>query len=120
MKFSAQKVLKQEAFGLQIEEYCEGNENPFPIDCAVVSFRDNEYPCKINHGFFETFFVLEGSCEILFEDGAIVSLHKHDFYIIEPEKKHITRAKFADLMISCTPPFEIKNVEFTELFKKNT
>ncbi len=120
MKFSAQEVLKLEAFGLQVEEYCEGKENSFPIDCAVVHFRNNEYPCKINHGFFEAFFVLEGEREILFEDETAVSLQKHDFYVIEPEKKHVTRAKFADLVVCCTPPFEIRNVEFCEFFKENT
>ena len=61
MKFSAQEVLKLEAFGIQIEEYCEGKENPFPIDCAVVHFRNNEYPCKINHGFFEAFLCSKAS-----------------------------------------------------------
>ena len=120
MKFSAQETLKLEAFGIQIEEYCKEKENPFPIDCAVIHFRDNEYPCKINHGFLETFFVLEGECEILFEDGSVVQLHKRDFYIIEPEKKHITRAKFADLVVCCTPPFEIRNVEFCEFLKENS
>ena len=99
MKFSTQEVLKLETFGLQVEEYCEGKENPFPIDCAVVHFWNNEYSCKINHGFFEAFFVLEGECEILFEDETAVPLQKHDFYVIEPEKKHVTKEKFADLVV---------------------
>ena len=113
MKFGAQEVLELEAFGIKIKEYCMGKNNPFPIDCAIVHFRDNAYPCKINHGFFEAFFVLEGECEVVFEDET-VHLCKHDFHIIAPEKKHITRAKFADLLVCCTPPFETKNMEFCE------
>lgn len=118
MKFSAQDVVKLEAFNIKITEYCMGKDNPFPIDCAIVHFRNNAYPCKINHGFFEAFFVLEGECEILFEDKT-VQLYKHDFHIIEQEKKHITKAKFADLLVCCTPPFKTKNMEFCEFYKEN-
>lgn len=42
------------------------------------------------------------------------------FTVIEPEKKHVTKEKFADLVVFCTPPFEIRNVEFCEFFKENT
>ena len=110
MKFPKTDVLVKEAFGMKIIEYCEG-KNPFPIDCAVVHFRNNQYPWKINHGFYETFFVLEGECTIEFEDET-VQLSKHDFFVIEPERKHTSRAEFADVMVACTPPFDIKNVEF--------
>ena len=49
-----------------------GKNNPFPIDCAIVHFRNNTYPCKINRGFFEAFFVLEGECEIIFENDTFI------------------------------------------------
>ena len=112
MKFALKDAEEKEAFGMKIDEYCEG-KNPFPIDCAVVHFRNNQYPWKINHGFLETFFVLEGECTIEFEDE-VVTLSKYDFFVIEPDRKHTSRAKNADVMISCTPPFDIKNVEFCE------
>ena len=112
MKFAKENAEIKEAFGMEIVEYCE-DKNPFPIDCAVVHFRNNQYPWKINHGFYETFFVLEGECIIEFENETF-TLSKHDFFVIEPEKKHTSRAKSADVMISCTPPFNIKNIEFCE------
>ena len=112
MKFARKNINVKEAFGMKIDEYCEG-KNPFPIDCAVVHFRDSRYPWKINHDFYETFFVLDGECTIEFEDE-IITLEKHDFFVIEPERKHTRHATFADVMISCTPPFDIKNVEFCE------
>lgn len=112
MKFGFNDSIEKEVFGIKILEYC-GSENSFPIDCAIVRFRNNEYPCKINHDFYETFFVLEGECSIIFED-ATVCLSKYDFFIIPPEKKHISKAKFADVMVSCTPPFDAGNVEFCE------
>ena len=110
MKFSQKDIVTKEAFGMKIDEYGEG-KNPFPIDCAVVHFRNSRYPWKINHGFYEAFFVLEGTCTIEFENET-VTLKKHDFFVIEPERKHTSYAEFADVVINCTPPFDIKNVEF--------
>ncbi len=112
MKFAKADVEIQECFGMKIDEYCVG-KNPFPLDCVVVHFRNNQYPWKINHGFYEAFFVLEGECTIEFENDT-VTLMKHDFFVIEPELKHTSRAKFADVMITRTPAFDIKNVEFCE------
>lgn len=112
MKFSQKNAKIKEVYGMKIAEYCAG-ENPFPIDCAVAHFRNNRYPWKINHGFYETFFVLEGECTIEFKDET-VKLSKHDFFVIEPERKHTSKAAFADVMIACSPPFDIKNVEFLE------
>ena len=117
MKFAQKDILVKEAFGMKIDEYCEGR-NPFPIDCAVAHFRNSQYPWKINHGFYETFFVLEGECCIEFEDKT-VTLSKHDFFVIEPEKKHTSRAEFADVVIHCTPSFDIKNVEFCDNSENN-
>lgn len=110
MKFSKKDSLVKEAFGMKIVEYCEG-EHRFPIDCAIVHFRNSQYPWKINHGFYETFFVLEGECTIDFENET-VHLSKHDFFVIEPERRHSTKAISADVLINCNPPFDIKNVEF--------
>lgn len=112
MKFSKENTETKEAFGMKIVEYC-GEKNPFPLDCAVVHFRNDQYPWKINHGFYETFFVLEGECTIEFENET-VKLSKHDFFVMEPEQKHTSRAKFANVIVMCTPPFDIKNVEFCE------
>ena len=114
MKFAAQEVLELEAFGIKIEEYCMGKDNPFPIDCAIVYFRNNVYPCKINYGFYEAFFVLEGECEIVFENET-VQLSKHDFHVIAPGKKHITKAKYADILVCCTPPFDRKKLEYCNM-----
>ena len=85
MKFSSQNCIKKECFGMKIFEYC-CVDNRLPLDCAVVKFRNNKYPWKINHGFHEAFFILEGECFIEFENET-VQLSKHDFFIIEPEKK---------------------------------
>lgn len=112
MMFSQKGVKTKEVFGMKIDEYCEGG-NTSSIDCAVAHFRNSRYPWKINHGFYETFFVLEGTCTIEFENET-VTLAKHDFFVIEPERKHTSRAEFADVVINCTPPFDIKNVEFCE------
>ena len=112
MKFARNEAETKEAFGMKIVEYCE-EKNPFPIDCAVVHFRKSQYPWKINHGFYETFFILDGECTIEFENET-VQLSKHDFFVIEPERKHTSRAEFADILVTCTPPFDTKNVEFCE------
>ena len=114
MKFSSENAIEKEVFGIKITEYCNP-DNPFPIDCAVVHFRNNEYPCKINHNFYESFFVLEGQCSITFEDKKVIKLSKYDFFIIEPGKKHISKAEFADVMVCCNPPFDIKNIEFCKM-----
>ena len=112
MKFAKADAEVKECFGMKIDEYCN-RKNLFPLDCAVVHFRNNQYPWKINYGFHETFFVLEGECIIEF-DNETVTLLKHDFFVIEPERKHTSRAEFADVMVTCMPPFDIKNVEFCE------
>ena len=113
MKFPFENSVRKKIFGIEIVEYC-GSDNLFPIDCAIAYFRNNKYPCKINHGFYEMFFILEGSCSVIFENS-VVELQKNDMHIIEPEKKHITRAEIADILIICTPPFDTKNVEFCEM-----
>ncbi len=112
MKFARKDAETKEAFGMEIVEYCN-ETNPFPIDCALVHFRKHQYPWKINHGFYETFFVLEGECIIEFENET-VTLLKHDFFVIEPERRHTSRAEFADVIVTCTPPFDIKNMEFCD------
>ena len=114
MKFSSQDCVRKECFGMEILEYCCNNENRTPLDCAVVKFRNNKYPCKINHGFYESFFILEGECFVEFENET-VQLSKHDFFVIEPERKHTTYAKFANIVVCCTPPFDIKKVTFCVL-----
>ncbi|MDR2200598.1 MAG: AraC family ligand binding domain-containing protein [Puniceicoccales bacterium] len=96
--------------GIEVGEYFSEN-NPFPLDCAVVKISDGQYPRKINHGFYEMFYVLEGSCEIDFGDD-ILKLSPKDVYVISPEKTHTIRAKFVRLLVVCTPPFALKNVEF--------
>lgn len=113
MKFSSQDCVRKECFGMGILEYCYNSENYTPLDCAVVKFRNNRYPWKINHGFHEAFFILEGECFVEFENET-VQLSKHDFFVIEPEKEHTTYAEFADIVVCCTPPFDIKKVTFLE------
>jgi hypothetical protein len=113
MKFPFDTAVEKKSFGIKIMEHCIKN-NPFPIDCAIVHLRDREYPCKINRGFYEMFYIIKGECFIIFEDE-IIHLRKQDVHIIEPERKHITRAKYADILVSCTPPFDIKNVEFCSM-----
>ncbi len=112
MKFPFDNAVLKNAFGIDIVEYSTDN-SMFPLDCAISKFRDGKYPWKINHNFHEMFFVLDGTCFIEFEDE-LVHLKKQDVYIIEPGRKHCSRAKYADILISCTPPFDIKNVEFIE------
>jgi hypothetical protein len=112
MKFPFEKAVWKNAFGIDIAEHCVAN-NPFPIDCAVAKFRNNEYLWKINHNFHEMFYVLEGECFIEFENET-VHLKKQDVHIIEPGRAHTTRAEYADILIACTPPFDIKNVEFLD------
>jgi len=109
MKFGYQSTEVKNAFGMDIIEY--GVDARYPIDCAIAKFRNSEYPWKINVGFYETFFVLDGGCFIEFDDEKI-TLEKHDFFIIEPNKKHRSYADFADVIINCTPPFDVANVKF--------
>ena len=96
MKFIQQDAKTKEVFGMKIDEYCEGG-NTLPIDCAVVHFRNSHYPWKINHGFHETFFVLDGECTIEFEDET-VTLSKYDFFVIEPARKHASCVEFSDII----------------------
>jgi mannose-6-phosphate isomerase-like protein (cupin superfamily) len=112
VKFPLENAIWKNVFGIDIAEYCTTN-NHVPIDCAVAKFRNNAYPWKINHNFCEMFYVLNGECFIEFENET-VHLKKQDVYIIEPDRLHTTRAEYADILIACTPPFDIKNVEFIE------
>ena len=116
MKFSFKDVIEKNVFGMKIVEYSQSTS--IPIDCAIAYFRNSEYPCKVNHNFYETFFILNGECTIIFDDEE-VTLSKNDFFIIEPEKRHSSKAEFADVMICCVPPFGIKNVEFCKTEKND-
>jgi mannose-6-phosphate isomerase-like protein (cupin superfamily) len=118
VKFPFEKAIWKNAFGIDIVEHCVAN-NPFPIDCAIAKFRNNEYPWKINHNFHEMFYVLEGECFIEFDDET-VHLKKQDVHVIEPGRAHTTRAEYADILIVCTPPFDIKNAEFLDKPKTDT
>jgi mannose-6-phosphate isomerase-like protein (cupin superfamily) len=85
MKFPFENAVWKNAFGIDIAEHCAA-DNPFPIDCATAKFRSGKYPRKINHGFFEMFYVLDGECFIEFDDETI-HLKKQDVYIIvRPEE----------------------------------
>jgi mannose-6-phosphate isomerase-like protein (cupin superfamily) len=112
MRFQFENALWKKPFGLEIAEYCTAN-NPFPIDCAIAKFRNNKYPWKINHNFHEMFYVLDGECFIEFKDET-VHLKKQDAHVIEPGRAHTTYAEYANILIVCTPPFSIKNVEFID------
>lgn len=114
MKFSYNDAIEKQAFGIKILEYYNKLSNAsYPLDCAIAYFRSNEYPCKINHGFYEMFFIMNGECTIEFVDETI-NLQKFDMYIIPPERKHSIKAINADVLIICTPPFNPKNVEFCQ------
>jgi hypothetical protein len=118
VKFPFENAVWKNAFGIDIAEHCVAS-NSFPIDCAIARFRNGKYPWKINHNFHEMFYILDGECFVEFDDG-IIHLKKCDVYIIEPERKHTTSAEYADVLIACTPPFDIKNVEFlNEKFGEN-
>jgi mannose-6-phosphate isomerase-like protein (cupin superfamily) len=113
MKFPFENVTWKKANGVEIAEYCPLEKNPFPIDCAIAKFRNGVYPWKINHNFHEVFYILEGECFIEFEDES-VHLKKQDVCVIEPERKHIIKAEYADILICCTPPFDEKDLEFVD------
>jgi hypothetical protein len=112
MKFPFENAVWKNAFGIDIAEHCIAN-NPFPIDCAIAKFRSTRYPWKINYNFHEMFYVLDGEVRVEFKDE-IVYLKKQDVHIIEPGRAHATCAEYADILIACTPPFDIKNVEFLD------
>ncbi|MDR1208203.1 MAG: cupin domain-containing protein [Holosporales bacterium] len=112
MKFTIEKIVWKNAFGIDIGEYFS-SDNRLPNDCAIAKIRNGKYPRKINHGFYEMFYILDGECFIDLQDE-VIQLKKQDVYVIEPEQAHTTRAEYADVLIFCTPPFDIKNVEFLE------
>jgi mannose-6-phosphate isomerase-like protein (cupin superfamily) len=112
MKFPFENAKLKTVFGIDIVEHCAEN-NPFPIDCAIAKFRNGKYPWKINHGFHEMFYVLDGECFIEFEDESI-HLKKQDVCIIEMERAHATHAEYADILIACTPSFNANNMEFID------
>lgn len=115
MKFSYNDAIEKQAFGIKILEYYNrlSSNDSYPLDCAMAYFRNNEYPCKINHRFYEMLIIMNGECAIEFIDETI-NLQKFDMYIIPPEKKHTIKAINADVLIICTPPFNPKNVEFCQ------
>ena len=76
MKLLFDEANEKNSFGIKIVEYCAGN-NLFPTDCAIAYFRNNEYPCKINRGFHEMLFILEGVVFLEFENE-VVYLKKQD------------------------------------------
>jgi len=110
MKFSSENTTTNTYFGIEITDYC-GKNNPFHIDCAIAKFRNGKYPWKINHNYEEMFFVLDGDFTIDLENDTII-LKKNDVYIMQSGVKHCVHSIDADVLIACTPPFNMKNIEF--------
>ena len=110
MKFSKDNVLVKAQNGVELVEYCSQAKD-LPIDCAIAKFRDGCYPRKMNKNFHEMFFVLEGTCEIIFDDHVEI-LEAGDAFIMPVDTAHTIKAKHADILISCTPQFDINNVVF--------
>lgn len=109
-KFSPDNANVKKGFGAEIREYCD-RSNPFPISCALVRYRNSSgFPWKINHAFYESFFVINGECFIELEDETI-KLNEGDFFVLAPETAYRSRAEFADVVIECTPPYDDNKVE---------
>lgn len=110
MKFSIDNmVCKQEMEGFKVWE--PEDRARFPLDGAYIKAEKCKYPPKINHGFYELFYIIKGTY-FLNLNGEEIVLNKGDFYILEPEIKHSGRADYAEMVVVCNPPFDIKNCEF--------
>jgi quercetin dioxygenase-like cupin family protein len=117
IKFSAEESnVKHFSEDLKISEYMSGTD--LPMDCAIANFKNGaSYPIKKNVDFFEMFYVLKGKLTIDFNVdqnvGDIVVLDVGDVAVIPPNIAHkVCTDDFADVLIVCNPPFDIKNIEF--------
>ncbi|MDR1026568.1 MAG: cupin domain-containing protein [Lactobacillus sp.] len=111
MKFELKNAELKKFGNFEILEY--PNRDKFPLDGAVVKVKNGVYPKKINHGFYELFYVMKGYYDVEI-DGNVTRVNEGDMFIIEPEKAHRCTAEHAEMFVVCTPPFDIKNVEFLE------
>lgn len=104
--------INQVAENLEVFEYCniiESTERE--MDGAIAYFKAGSFGPKINKGFTELFFMLEGELVIKLE-GETFNLKKDDLFIMPKNKKHILYGYDAKIFISCTPPFDVKKMEF--------
>ena len=104
-----QKVVQE---GLVIGEYCTLSElGSLPIDGAIALFTSGQLGPKINRGFTELFFVLEGKLEIEMDNRRVV-LEKEDLFIMPKDRVHTLYGYNAKIFIVCSPPFDPNNMEF--------
>jgi len=97
---------------LEIVEYCSPKERlQVPLDGAVGYFKKGSFGPKVNTGFTELFFVLDG-CLTIEIDTSVLHLKKEDMFIVPEGKVHTLHGDSARLFISCTPPFSPEKVSF--------
>lgn len=112
MKFlwsqAPKNILKDQ---LTIHELCNPKYN-LPIDGAVADINCGYGP-KINHTFTILFFVLEGEL-LVCEANKEYILQKNDMCIIKKGVKHLLVGNNCRVFISCSPPYNVKDVSFDE------
>lgn len=112
MKISKDKSEKKTVDnGLDVYEYLK--DTTYPIDAAVAVFKNAKHPAKINKGFFELFYIIDGVLNIEI-NGKIEELNQGDVFMVEPNKLHKIFADFAKVFIVCNPPFNPNNIEMVD------
>lgn len=99
---------KQITENIILDEYCESVSN-LSLDGAYAQINGSLGP-KINKTFSELFFVITGKLELEI-DGVVHVLNEKDMYIIPPNTKHKMLGEQCEVFISCSPQFNIKDVE---------
>lgn len=93
---------------LTVYEMCHDPHN-LPMDGAIAEL-DGVFGPKINKTFTELFFVVSGKL-IIKEDDKMHELNERDMYIVSPGKMHTLQGMGCTMFISCTPPFDPKQME---------
>jgi mannose-6-phosphate isomerase-like protein (cupin superfamily) len=112
MRFPWKNVkIKTLTKDLKVYEYCHEVVN-LPIDAAIAEL-DGKFGPKINKNFTELFFIISGKLTIV-DNNNTVELNNRDVYMIQPGHKHILYGEKCSLFISCTPQFDLGNVDFVD------
>lgn len=102
---------KQITDNIVLDEYCEPDSN-LPIDGAYAQINGTLGP-KINRSFSELFFVISGKLEIEVNNTVHI-LKDKDMYIVPPNTKHKMLGERCEVFISCSPQFNVNNVEMCD------
>ena len=70
---------------------------------------NNKY--EKNSWFYELIYILEWCIYVIYKNWKEILVKEWDIFLIEPNIFHEIKTSYAKIFISCTPPFNFKNIE---------